>query len=50
MLLGTLSDLDKLNYDEDSKYQVCSSKIDRTHVYMLFQRQIDLKWSQHPLG
>ena len=36
VLLHTLSDLDKLNYGEHSKYRLCSSKIYLTHVYMLF--------------
>ena len=36
VLSDTLSDLDKLNQGEYSKYQLCSSKMDMTHVYMLF--------------
>ena len=36
VLSDNLSDLDKLNYDEHSKYQLCSSKIDVSHVYKLF--------------
>ena len=36
VLSDTHSDLDKLNQGEYSKYQLCSSKIDMTHVYMLF--------------
>ena len=36
VLLDTLSELDKLNKGEYSKYQLCSSKTDMTHVYMLF--------------
>ena len=36
VLLDTLSDLDKLNQGEYSKYQLCSSKFDMTDVYMLF--------------
>ena len=36
MLSDTLSDLDKLNQGEYSKYQLCASKIDMTPVYMLF--------------
>ena len=35
-LSDTLSDLNKLNHGEYSKYQLCSSKTDMTHVYMLF--------------
>ena len=35
-LSDTLSDLDKLNQGEYSKYQLCSSKIDMAHVNMLF--------------
>ena len=36
VILDTLSDLDKLNYAQYSKYPLCSSKIYITHVYMLF--------------
>ena len=36
MLSDTLSDLDKLNHGEYSKYQLCSSKIDMVDVYILF--------------
>ena len=32
VLSDTLSDLDKLNYGELSKYQLCSSKIDIANV------------------
>ena len=35
MLSDNLSDLDKLNQGEYSEYQLCSSKIDMTHVYVL---------------
>ena len=34
-LSDTLSILEKLNQGKYSKYQLCSSKIDMTHVYML---------------
>ena len=34
--LGTLSDLDKLNFGECSKYQLCSSVIDMTCLYAIF--------------
>ena len=36
VLSDTLSDLDKFNYGEHSKYQLCSWKINMPHVYMLF--------------
>ena len=38
-LLDTLSDLDKLDQGEYSKYQLCSSKINMTHVCMLFFKE-----------
>ena len=38
-LSDTLSDLNKLNQGEFSKYQLSSSKIDMTHVYMLFFKE-----------
>ena len=36
VLSNTLSDLNKLNPGEFSMYQLCSPKIDMTHVYLLF--------------
>ena len=43
-LSDTLSDLDKLNQGEFSKYNLSPSKIDMAHVYILFF--ID-KWIQN---
>ena len=43
MLSDTLSDLVKLNYGEYSKYQLCSSKIDMTHVCMVFFKDKSIK-------
>ena len=40
-LSDTLSDLDKFNQVEYSKYQLCSSKIYMEHVYILFFKD---KW------
>ena len=41
MLSDTLSDLDKLNHGEFSKYHLCSSKIGMKHVYLpLFKNSI----------
>ena len=36
MLSDTHSDLDKLNYGEYSKYQLCLSKFDMAHVSMIY--------------
>ena len=36
VLSDTLSDLNKFNIGKYSKYQLCSSKTDITHVNMLF--------------
>ena len=47
-LSDTLSDLNKLNQGEYSKYQLCSSKIDMTHVYMLFFKEVDQEALGHP--
>ena len=41
------SDLDKLNNGGYSKYQLYSSKIYMTCLYVICQRQIDLKQYQH---
>ena len=42
MLSDTLSDLVKINHGEYSKYQLCFSKIDVTHIYMLFFKDISI--------
>ena len=47
-LSDTLSDLDKLNQGEYSKYHLCSSKIDMTHVYILFFKEVDQEALGHP--
>ena len=49
VLLVTLSDLDKLNYGEYIKNQLCSSKID-ARLHATFQRQNYLKPSQRDTG
>ena len=36
IFLDTFSDLDKLNHRKFRKYQLCTSNIDMTHVYILF--------------
>ena len=44
MISDTLSDLVKLNQGEYIKYQLCSSKFDMAHVYILFfKRKTDQK-------
>ena len=43
VLSDTLRDLDKLNQGEYSKYQLCSSKIDMTHVCMVFFKDKSIK-------
>ena len=40
VLLDTLSDLDILNQGEYSKYQLCSSKFNMTHVYFFKDKSI----------
>ena len=48
MLSETLSVLDKLNYDKNSKYQLCWPKIDMAHVYVLiFKIKSDLDKLNH---
>ena len=46
MLSNTLSDLDKLNQGE---YQLSPSKIDMTHVYMLFSKAASTTYAELPM-
>ena len=39
MLSETLSNLEKLNQCEYSKYQLCLSKFDMAHVYILYFKE-----------